>query len=145
MSSVKLGNKLEVTDIKERMKLLIDGEVFTDDSGFLIYYEDFGFCFDGPVFEDLNEKTALKNWYYPAKTYTINGVELVDERIDYVEAKKRSGIFVSDIENTSMYKYLRAEETNDSYLVTMCIKSLVHFRKEAAIAHTKAMIRVEGE
>lgn len=138
---MKLGEKLKVTDIKERMKLLIDGEVFYSTDEERIEFANFMFYVGGDIFDQVGEQYLNDNWYYPAKTYTINGVELIDERYVYGNVKKIKVVYISDPIRDDLYY---AATFCDVYS-GKCERSLVHRTKEAAIAHAKAMIRVEGE
>tara|TARA_R110000851_G_scaffold187318_1_gene337171 strand:+ start:61264 stop:61698 length:435 start_codon:yes stop_codon:yes gene_type:complete len=142
---MKLGKKLEATAAQKAL-LLEQGEVLNGLNGVEYYYDEtITSCFRArnsnggsvPI-----QREWLFDWYYPAKTYTINGVELVDERVkiesilDYVG----TGYFVSSIyQPIGWHKTTRERSDLNQYL---CSISMVHYTKEAAIAHAKAMIKV---
>lgn len=142
---MKLGKKLEVTDIKERLKLLIDGEVFYTKEGNKIEYMHERFTKgDSPFTVSIGcAPEPLKgivhvDWYYPAKTYTINGVELVDERV-LVDELFKGPYFVPNLINRDMF--VESNKPGFDPMIAFS-RGLVFRTKEAAIAHAKAMIQV---
>lgn len=142
---MKLGKKLEVTDKKERLKLLIDGEVFYTKLKSKIHYDD------RKISEGLSP-FRLKGqhlfgsldvaWYYLVKTYTINGVELEDNRLSYEESCNSEFIYIASAGLNDYYKRDSISGWSVNAMERMCDRSLVHSTKESAIAHTKAMIKV---
>ena len=144
-----LGKKLEVTDIKERMKLLIDGEVFYGNGDAKWYFDSTLHVDENPFrysdcerWEPIN-KTWDSDWYYPAKTYTINGVELVDERMTSSEFKELGEGYLCEAMDIEGGDHVSMASTLLFEMESACEKSLMHHTKEAAIAHTKAMIKVQ--
>ena len=137
---MKIGKKLEITDIKERLKLLIDGEVFYTDDGRKISMDNRAtFMVNNSYIRD-KVKVLREDWYYPAKTYKINGVELVDERVtDHPMSINPSYYIPAIFESDFYYSIYYGHRDFDEALA----RGLVFKTKEAAIAHAQAMIRVE--
>lgn len=145
---MKLGKKLEVTDIKERLKLLIDGEVFLCLSDSVIKYDDS----DTNPFRIITGQADIslfsscngmgQDWYYPAKTYIINGVELEDNRLSYEEAYNSVSFFVSSAISRNCSTKRAWSDFVSSDIRDMCDSGLIHSTREAAIAHRNAMIKV---
>ena len=80
---MKLGKKLDVTDVTVRLKLLIDGAEFYTNKGIKLWFDRDTYKFMcGKVFMHNDKSLVLDDWYYPPKEYTINGVTLTDERVD---------------------------------------------------------------
>lgn len=148
---MKLGKKLEVTDIKERLKMLIDGEVFLLKDGSHVFFDESDFEEGIHPFRNAlsgsnscNASLAMDlGWYYPANTYTINGVELEDNRLSYEEIVNINSVFISDPTFEDMVDVISIEGLSERVVKHLCDNSLVHSDSEAAIAHTKAMVRVE--
>jgi hypothetical protein len=141
--SIKLGKKLDSTCISSRLTLLATGEVFYTKNIEEIKFNGYSLNINGWRVCGKKEYLLDQDWYYPAATYTINDVELVDERLSYEKAVKSECIYLS----STMSKRFHADCSNpDSqskeYLRHLCDFSLVHNTQEAAVLHTKAMMRV---
>tara|TARA_R110000850_G_scaffold269167_3_gene401031 strand:- start:1415 stop:1852 length:438 start_codon:yes stop_codon:yes gene_type:complete len=144
---IKLGKKLKVTDIKERMKLLIDGEVFYTVAGGKIEFESSNknFMFDEEHFCHVDDESLNDHWFCPAKTYTINGVELVDERFAGIDLESSRDGYISNPSCSEYYKEATYDKAYDKIAIELLMtRNLVHRTKEAAIAHTQAMIKVQS-
>ena len=126
--------KLETTDFKERLKRLIDGETFLCDQGGLIRFNPGTQTFMHGIttFYGVGDIVIFGDWYYPPKTYTINGIELEDNRV-----KRHATLgdyYMSSTEHRSMYKNVNCPAGH------VIDRGLVHTTKESAIAHAKAMM-----
>lgn len=142
---MKLGKKLDVTDIYKRLKLLIDGQQFNTVRGENIRFSEssYAFMLNTTQFSHLETSILCDDWYYPPKEYTINGVTLTDERVFPPALIEGQTYYVSA---TSHHNHaFGVEFLHEENLETMrchAAESLLHYTEEAAIAHTNAMIMV---
>ena len=144
----RLGDKLDVPDIKDRIKLLVDGQTFFSKDGRIIVMNDFRLTYGEYHFSEVRKCILLQDWYYPALTYTINGVELTDNRVTQI-SKNYKEYYVSDCLDKNYFSYANSTYANSNgntskSLERLIKRSLLHNTKEAAVLHAKAIMRVSG-
>lgn len=139
----RLGDKLDVPDIKDRIKLLVDGQTFFSKDGRIIVMNDFRLTYGQYHFSEVRKCILLQNWYYPAPTYTINGVELTDNRIKEVKPNDKGG-YMADCCQSSYFTHYRNTDNNIVYLKEIAKRNLLHKTQEAAVLHAKAIMKVSG-
>ena len=140
---MKLGKKLEVSGDKEIIKLLVDGAVFYSQYGCDLVFRNNQVMYNTHFVASSTLDISDYDWYYPAKTYTINGVELVDERLSYEEAIKSKWVYFSSTMSVPLYENCHQPDMKSKeYMQQLCDFNLVHSTQKAAILHTQSMIQV---
>lgn len=140
---MKLGKKLEVTSPAARAALLEAGEVFYSNAGLnKIYYHSKG---SGSPFRIGDEPlTGSWNdvWHCPAKTYTLHGVELVDERAGRAALNEAIGLmWMVDLSEPDGVVKVGMNAINDKHFE----RDLIHRNYKAGRAHAMALLGIHPD
>lgn len=138
-----LGKKLEVTDMKGRLKLLVDGQTFVTKTGEIIGIDsEYTFTYGDTYFYDVRKNILLGDWYHPTLNYLVNGVELPDLRVtDQDNLEIISEVYISSTEHQNGFKALKdIAFYSKTYIKYVLKNDLIHRSPEAAASHTSALI-----
>ena len=147
---MKLGDKLEVTDLQERLKLLIDGEVFyTSESWSILFSDRYLSKGESPfrvksknVSEPAELLTSLKqDWYYPAKTYKVGDTELTDTRVNSTNIHNYKSVFVIDLLESGLVVQHKSQDLRSARILLLANRDLIHSTKEGGVAHGEALLK----